>query len=64
VDNVSEVISLSKEDIRPTPEVISMQIEDGYISGIARLGERVIVILNLEQVFTKEEITKLSKIKK
>ena len=30
----------------------------------ARLGERVIVILHLEKIFTKKEMTKLAKIKK
>ena len=63
VNSVSEIIALSKEDIQPTPEVVSMQIEAGFISGIARLGERIIVVLNLEDILTKEEITKLSKIK-
>jgi len=62
VNSVSEIIALSKDDIEPTPEVISMQIEADFISGIARLGERIIVILNLENILTKEEITKLTKI--
>ena len=64
VDSANEVINLSTEDIEPTPGVISMQVKENLISGIARIRERVIVILNLEQVLTKEEITKLSKIKK
>lgn len=62
VNSLSEIVTLSKEDIEPTPEIVSMQIEAGFISGIARLGERIIVILNLETILTKEEITKLSKI--
>jgi purine-binding chemotaxis protein CheW len=60
VNSVSEIISLSNEHIKPTPRVVSMQIETGFISGIARLGERIIVVLNLEDLFTKEEETKLS----
>lgn len=62
VNSVSEIIALSEDDIEPTPEVISMQIEADFISGIARFGERIIVILNLENILTKEEITKLTKI--
>lgn len=62
VNSVREIITLSKEDIEPTPGFVSMQIEADFISGIARLGERIIVILNLENILTKEEITKLSRI--
>lgn len=62
VNSVSEIIALSEENIGPTPEVVSMQIEADFMSGIARLGERIIVILNLENILTKEEITRLSKI--
>jgi purine-binding chemotaxis protein CheW len=64
VNRVSEIITLSKKDIQPTPEVISMQIETGFILGIARLGDRTIVILNLEDILTIKEVTKLSKMKR
>ncbi len=62
VNSVSEIIAVSEENIGPTPEVVSMQIEADFMSGIARLGERIIVILDLENILTREEITKLSKI--
>lgn len=63
VNSVSEIIVLSKKDIQPTPAVISTQVDVGFISGIARLGERIIIILNLEDFLPKEEMTKLSKMK-
>ena len=61
VDSVSEVLSLSKGNIELTPEVISMQIEDSYVSGIVKVGGRIITLLNLEEILTKEELTGLSK---
>lgn len=64
VDSVNEVLVLSREAIQPTPKILSMQIDAGYISGIARLGERVITILNLEEILTKAKMSKLSKIKR
>ncbi|MBU0709704.1 MAG: chemotaxis protein CheW, partial [Candidatus Omnitrophica bacterium] len=64
VDSVNEVLVLSREAIQPTPKIVSMQIDAGYISGIARLGERVITILNLEEILTKAKMSKLSKIKR
>ena len=60
VNSLKEIITLSKEDIIPTPEVVSMQIEADVISGIARVGERIIPILDLEHILTKKEVTELS----
>ena len=62
VDNVSEIIALSKENIKPTPGVVLMQIQAGLLSGVARIGERIIAVLNLENILTREETTKLSEI--
>ena len=64
VDSVSEVLTVTQESIEPAPGIISLQIEDNYISGIARVAERVIVILNLEKILTKEDISRLSQIKR
>lgn len=62
VDNVSEIVALSKEDIKPTPGVVLTQIQAGLLSGIAKIGERVIAVLNLENILTTGETTKLSEI--
>ena len=63
VNSLREIITLSKEDIIPTPEVVSMQIEADVISGIARVGERIIPILDLEHILTKTEFSELSALK-
>jgi len=60
VNSLREIITLSKEDIMPTPEAVSMQMEAEVISGIARVGERIIPILDLEHILTKKEVTELS----
>jgi purine-binding chemotaxis protein CheW len=60
VNSLREIIALSEEDIRPTPEVVSMQMEADVISGIATVGKRIIPILDLEHILTKEEVTELS----
>lgn len=64
VDSVSEVLSVPPDDIQPTPGIISLQMKDNCFSGIARAGERVISILDLEKVLTNEEIAGLSLLKK
>ena len=60
VNSLREIIALSREDIKPTPEVVSMQMEADVISGIAKVGERIIPILDLEHILTKKEVTELS----
>jgi purine-binding chemotaxis protein CheW len=62
VNSLKEIIALSKEDIKPLPEVVSMQMETDMLLGIARVGERIIPILNLEHILTKKEVTELSAI--
>jgi purine-binding chemotaxis protein CheW len=64
VSSLREIIALSKEDIKPIPEVVSMQMETDVISGIARVGERIIPILDLEHILTKKEVTELSTLEK
>lgn len=59
VENLREILSLPLEEIRPMPRVISMQMEAEVISGIATVGERVIPVLNLEQIITKKMVGQL-----
>jgi len=63
VDSVSEVLTLPEIHINPTPKIVSIQTVEGYIKGIARIGERVIVILDLEKILSEEETQKMSQIK-
>ena len=64
VNSLKEIVALSKEDIKPTPEVIAMQMEADLISGIAMVGERIIPILDLERILTKKEAVELSTLEK
>ena len=60
VNSLREIITLTQKDILPTPEVVSMQMEADVVLGIARVGERIIPILDLEHILTKKEFTELS----
>jgi len=60
VNTLKEIITLSQEDIVPPPEVVSTQMEAEVLSGMARVGERIIPILDLERILTKKEVTELS----
>jgi purine-binding chemotaxis protein CheW len=64
VNGLREIIALPKKDIKPTPELVSMQIEADVLSGIAKVGERIVPILDLEHILTKGELSELSAFKK
>jgi purine-binding chemotaxis protein CheW len=60
VESLREVVALPKEDIQPTPEVVSLHMETDVLSGIGRIAGRIIPILDLEYVLNKREVTELS----
>lgn len=60
VDSLKEIIALSEEAIRPTPKVAAMQMEADVTTGLAKIGERIIPILDPAQIVTKKEAIELS----
>lgn len=57
VDNAREFISIPKEVIAPPPEAMS-GLSGRYLEGIATLGERLVLILNIDEVLNLAEIIK------
>ncbi len=65
VDEVVDVIEISKEDIDSAPEIIMTDVSEEYIKGVGKVGEdRLIVILDLGRVLSKEDFAKVKKAKK
>jgi purine-binding chemotaxis protein CheW len=54
VDSVSEVLRVSKNVVEPPPELVS-GIDSEYITGIAKLEDRLLILLDLEKILTVEE---------
>lgn len=54
VDDASEVLTLDEVNIQETPEIIGGQ-ERRYISGIGKQDERLLIILDLNALFTDQE---------
>jgi purine-binding chemotaxis protein CheW len=54
VDGVSEVLTISETDIDPAPPMVT-NINANFIIGIAKVDERLIVMLDLERVLSKDE---------
>ena len=54
VDAVTEVLMVSEDAVEPTPEVAS-GMDSTYIRGIAKLGEELVILLNLGALFGDQE---------
>jgi len=54
VDAVTEVLRIAEDSIEPASPVVSTA-ESRYIQGIANLGERLIILLALDKILSKEE---------
>ena len=55
VDSVSEVIRVSAGEIQPSPSVAAGGIGQEYIAGVINHADRLLVLLNLEMMFSGEE---------
>ena len=55
VDSVSEVIRISGSEIQPPPNVVSGGIDQECITGVINQAERLLVLLDLERLFSQEE---------
>jgi purine-binding chemotaxis protein CheW len=50
VDAVSEVVRISRQQIEPAPPIVA-GVEGKYLTGIARVEDRLILLLDLNEVF-------------
>jgi len=64
VDSVREVLNLATKDIAPPPEAIGSGIDQHFISGIGKVdaGKRMIVLLNVERILSRDEQRHLSEV--
>ena len=58
VDSVSEVISITDENIVPTPSI--QKINNRYIKGIGKTGNEVKLLLDCDKLLNEEEIEELT----
>lgn len=54
VDAVTEVLMVSEDAVEPTPPVVS-GVDSAYIRGIAKLGDQLVILLELGALFGLEE---------
>jgi len=54
VDSVSEVLRLSEDVIEPPPPIMDGGMDTEYIKAVGRLEDRLLILLDLEKIFTHE----------
>lgn len=62
VDEVPEVLRMAEEDIEPAPEIIQTEVKRDYVKGVGKLGERLIILLDLNKVLAPQEIKEAGKV--
>ena len=58
VDTVSEVINVSDDEIEPPPQY-GAKVEHSFILGIGKIKDRVVIILDIDEVFVCDEVIKM-----
>ncbi|XTZ39974.1 chemotaxis protein CheW [Salmonella enterica] len=58
VDGVSDVLSLAADQIRPAPE-FAVTLSTEYLTGLGALGERMLILVNIEKLLNSDEMALL-----
>lgn len=59
VDEVSEVLRISQDRTEPPPEMVA-GIHSDYITAVAKLDDRLLILLDLDRILSQGEKDKLS----
>ena len=55
VDSVSDVITLSPEQIKPAPEMGAV-LDTDYLIGLGTLDERMLILVDIDKLMTSAEM--------
>ena len=59
VDGVSDVVGLGANDLKPAPQLGSV-VDSSYLAGVATMGGRMILVLDIEKLLSSGELDLLS----
>ncbi len=60
VNSVTEVLHMSTKDVDPAPS-ISSDVETEYISGVGKLKDRLLILLDVAKILSKGEVEQVKK---
>ena len=55
VDAVADVVALTRDAIKPAPQFQS-QLDAAFVTGIARMGERMLIMMDIESLLDSAEM--------
>lgn len=55
--DLPEVININREDIESSPALAGGDVESSFIKGVVKLGERLLILLDVDRVLSDEERT-------
>lgn len=58
VDRVNEVLRIDSGIVEPPPSMVS-GVESEYVQGVGKLDDRLLILLNLERLFSDEDLKKV-----
>jgi purine-binding chemotaxis protein CheW len=61
VDAVSEVLRIPADTVEPPPPVVA-GLDSEYISGVGKLEDRLLILLDLDRLLTRQEKSQLSQV--
>ncbi|MDN6888160.1 chemotaxis protein CheW, partial [Variovorax sp. CAN2819] len=60
VDSVSDVITLTGDQIKPAPEMGSV-LDADYLIGLGTLDERMLILVDIDRLMSSEEMGHVEK---
>ncbi|MFP4392204.1 MAG: chemotaxis protein CheW [Desulfohalobiaceae bacterium] len=61
VDEVSEVLRIPEDTVEPPPPIVA-GIESDYIKGVGKLEDRLLILLDLNKILSREEKSSLKQV--
>ncbi len=61
IDSANDVVTIEPDDIEPSPSIIS-GINAEFIQGVAKVNNRLLIILDLQKILTLDQIGQLEKL--
>jgi purine-binding chemotaxis protein CheW len=62
VDAVLQVLRIPKNTIEPPPSIVVAGIESEYITGVSKLDDRLLILLDFGKILSKQERQKLAEV--
>jgi purine-binding chemotaxis protein CheW len=61
VDKVHEVLRIGRSTVDPAP-TMSSTVESRYIEGVAKLADRLIILLDLDALLSEQSVTQIARL--